>query len=64
MPFSGMEQKPSTCDIRTLEREIALQKDLVLRSIARGFPSQADEDRLRQLERQLERKRKRGQAAG
>jgi hypothetical protein len=64
MPFSGMEQKPSTCDIETLEREIALQKDLVLRSIARGFPIQADEDRLRQLERQLERKRKRGQAAG
>ena len=63
MPFSGMEQKPSTCDIETLEREIALQKDLVLRSIARGFPSQADEDRLRQLERELE-ERKRGQAAG
>jgi hypothetical protein len=34
----------------------------VLRSIARGFPSQADEDRLRQLERELERRRR--QAAG
>ena len=58
MPFSGMEQKPSTCDIWTLEREIAQQKDLVLRGIARGFPSQADEDRLRQLERELERRRR------
>jgi len=30
----------------------------VLRSIARGFPSQADEDRLRQLERELARRRR------
>jgi uncharacterized coiled-coil protein SlyX len=40
---------------RELERQVAEQEDLVHRMIARGSPSQAAEDRLRQLKQQLAR---------
>jgi hypothetical protein len=39
--------------IKALEREIAEQEAFVRRMIVRGTPSQATEDRLRQLQRQL-----------
>jgi len=39
--------------IKALEREIAEQEAFVRRMIVRGTPSQATEDRLRQLQQQL-----------
>jgi len=39
--------------IKALEREIAQQEAFVRRMIVRGTPSQATEDRLRQLQQQL-----------
>jgi hypothetical protein len=44
---------PSDRHIKELEREIAEQEAFVRRMIVRGAPSQAAEDRLRQLQQQL-----------
>ena len=40
-------------DIKELERQVAQQEALVLRMITQGTPTQADEDRLRQLQQKL-----------
>ena len=40
-------------DVKDLERQVAQQEALVLRMITQGTPTQADEDRLRQLQQKL-----------
>jgi hypothetical protein len=45
--------------IKELERKVAEQQAFVRRMIVRGTPSQAVEDRLRQLQQQLSRARER-----
>ena len=40
-------------DTKELERQVAQQEALVLRMITQGTPTQADEDRLRQLQQKL-----------
>jgi hypothetical protein len=45
--------------IKELERKVAEQHAFVRRMIVRGTPSQAAEDRLRQLQQQLSRGRER-----
>jgi hypothetical protein len=46
-------------DIKELERKLAEHEAFVRRMIVRGTPSQAAEDRLRQLQQQLSRIRER-----
>jgi len=46
---------PADSDIKKVEQEIAEQKALVRRLIVQGTPTQAAEDRLRQLEKTLQR---------
>jgi hypothetical protein len=45
--------------IEQLKRDVAEQKALVHRMILRGWPSQAAEDRLRQLQQKLSRLKER-----
>jgi hypothetical protein len=46
---------PNDSHIKKVEQEIAAQNELVRRMIVQGTPSQAAEDRLRHLEKTLQR---------
>jgi hypothetical protein len=48
---------PTDPDIKRVAQEIAEQKKIVRRMIVQGTPTQAAEDRLRQLEKMLQRLR-------
>jgi predicted nuclease with TOPRIM domain len=50
-------------DIKKLEQQVAQQADLVRRMIVRGTPTQAAEDRLRELEHTLTQLREQRQRA-